>query len=308
MKKRIFYPTLTKTLLIAAVLACGCQTSNHVTFDSSYTSNKNWLEIVSDKKDFEGKQVDSCYKLNLKFLPEEAQKRVATDFNCITRCCWRSDTPELTINLNYGLEDELYKYGRALKYSPEKITVKVKYAKLLNTNTASVTPSGAIDRNGRVKLKYTEVTDTARLKVLEERELGRQEAASAAAITSSIRNAEAQRLEEQRIAQMSMHYNFKQSIDYVKLFRGQDIDNYLMALDKEQESKGYVLLLGPKNWEVQEKGAGVYGVNCTLNAQRGKTQNTMKPYPLKCGNWEVDLSVPAVSAKDKTAVKISAAN
>ncbi|MGB2578743.1 hypothetical protein AAIR98_000662 [Elusimicrobium simillimum] len=275
--KKLFF-----ILLILPIQAC----HNPLTLDSAYASNKEWLEVVSGKKDWEGKQYDMCYKFNLKFLPEDAKNRVANDRNCITRCCWLSDVDEVTLNLNEGLEQELKTKGVARKYTPEKITIKVKYSSLLELSTASAAPSGAIKRDGTVKLKYKEENDFAVLEAVSQTAMAKSESAAAAAYINQIRAAEAKAKDTAEVAALTAQYEQKQAVAYVKRFYGFDIDNYLYKLDLEQRKSGYVLISGDKEWHTKTVQDATL-VTCTSKSKRGKSTTSLKDYPIACGQWLV---------------------
>ena len=121
-----------KALLLATVLlTAGCYAPLN---NSGVTTNKAWLDIAAKKTDFQGKQYDSCYQFRLKFAPQQAATQLDLQDTCISACCWRSDKEEVVLDLNKNFEKNLKLYGRAEKYSPAKITLKVTHSNLLNTS------------------------------------------------------------------------------------------------------------------------------------------------------------------------------
>ncbi|ACC97879.1 hypothetical protein Emin_0320 [Elusimicrobium minutum Pei191] len=290
-------------LFITVFIMFSC--AGNVTYDSAYASNKEWLEVVSDKKDWEGKQVDSCFKLNFKFIPEEAKNRLDKRFSCTQTCCWRSDMPEVVLDFNRDYAQDLAMKGRSRKYEPGVIRIKIKYSSVLGVITASVTPAGAISRDGTIKLKYKEETNLYRISQLEKQKTIQDEAYEAKKIIQNAREAELKTQEQKRISTLTLNYNKKQSIDYVKRFFGYDIDNYLYRLDREDAKKGYILINGDKEWN-SAMFDNMFLVTCVSDSKRGKTQNSLKPYPIHCGIWLVDLDNNTVVPHNALAKQIAA--
>jgi hypothetical protein len=150
------------TILTVVLSLCACAGV------SSYDGNstKQWIEIESSKQDLEGKTIDVCYKLNVHFSPEEATQRFDTDKACITKCCWYSDTKQITLNLNMDFAKELKEKGQANKYTLDSLVFNVRYSSLLDTIHASLTPSSVLRSDGLITLDYTLVKgDNGLLKI-----------------------------------------------------------------------------------------------------------------------------------------------
>ncbi|MCL2887920.1 MAG: hypothetical protein FWF35_01205 [Elusimicrobia bacterium] len=290
-------------LVICALLAAGC--GNPLTYDSAYASNKNWLEVVTDKKDWQGNQVDSCYKFNFKFLPQDAAARVNNNFNCINECCWRGSTPEVVLDFNAGFKKELEENGTARLFTPDKIRIKIKYSGLLGLITAKVTPAGAIKRDGTIKLKYKEETNPAVLARAAARQAELQEAATAQANIAAQQAQQQKTQEAAETKRLTYEADKNRSVDYVKRIYGQAIDKYLYNLDLAQRKKGYVLINAEKEWKVVPQNNN-FLVNCTSKSKLGKTQNTLKDYPIDCGVWLVNLNNSTAKPYNTLAAQIAA--
>jgi len=291
-------------LVLCVLAAAGCNT-NPLTYDSAYASNKNWLEVVTDRKDWEGTQTDSCYKFNFKFLPPDAAARVTGNLSCISQCCWRSSVPEAVLDFNAGFKQDLAKNGVARLYTPGKIRIKIKYSGVLGLITASVTPGGAIRRDGTIKLKYKEVTDDAVLTRLNAQQTARQETASAQAYIAAQLEQQQKARDAAEVQRLTFEADKNRSADYVKRIYGQSIDNYLYTLDLQQRQKGYVLINADKDWKVVPFNNN-FLVGCTSRSKLGKTQNAMKDYPIDCGVWLVDLNNSSVTPYNTLAQQIAA--
>ncbi|WP_428897902.1 hypothetical protein Dip518_000089 [Parelusimicrobium proximum] len=291
-------------LILPVIFLSACVSNMNYGTDSSTT--KEWLEIKSSKIDYEGKQQDSCFKFNLKFIPESIEARLRRfPENCMDSCCWRSDGETVTLDLNRGIEDELYATGKAYKFSPDTITIKVSYSSLLNTTTAKVSPN-IISRDGTVKLSYREITDpnrTAQVKKEKEqakleRELAIQRAA-AAAYAEDLK-------ERTEISKAQAEYRRLQSIEYTRRFFGRNIDLYIYSIDLNMRKDGYILLAGEKSWTSLVSSSGEYTVKCVSNAKRGKSQKSMKAYPIDCGEWRVNVDKQTVVPSNTLAYNIAA--
>ncbi|MDR0292232.1 MAG: hypothetical protein LBI01_05690 [Elusimicrobium sp.] len=290
-------------LAICVLFAAGC--SNPLTYDSAYASNKNWLEVVTDKKDWEGNQTDSYYKFHFKFLPPDAAARVNNNFNCINQCCWRSGTPEVILDFNAGFKQDLEENGTAKFYTPGKIKIKIKYSSVLGLITASVTPAGAIKRDGTIKLKYKEEVNPAVTARLAAMRAAKQDAADAQANIAAQRELQLKAQADAETKRLTYEADKNRSVDYIKRIYGRAIDEYLYNLDLAQRKKGYVLLNAEKEWKVIPLGNN-FLVNCTSKSKLGKTQNTLKDYPIDCGAWLVDLNNASVKPYDALAAQIAA--
>ncbi|MBQ6224604.1 MAG: hypothetical protein IJJ58_05500, partial [Campylobacter sp.] len=74
-----------KLFNLMAVILPLCACAGMSSFDGN--STKQWINIESSKQDLEGKTIDVCYRLDVRFSPQEVTKRFDTDKACITKCC-----------------------------------------------------------------------------------------------------------------------------------------------------------------------------------------------------------------------------
>lgn len=141
-------------VIIMPLLICGCVGMSTTDGDST----KQWITIVSSKSDLDGSTADVCYKLNLRFNPEEAENRIDTDKACITRCCWYSENKLVQMDLNEGFAEELVQNGTAKKYEPEILTIRIRYSPFLKTIHGKADQKGVLKSDGLVQLDYDQVT------------------------------------------------------------------------------------------------------------------------------------------------------
>ena len=110
--------------------------------------------------------------------------------------------------------------------------------------------------------------------------------------------------QRQELLEKKLAYERSQAVSLLKQFYEQDIDEYVRFVDKQQASKGYVLLANDRQWKTTKIGYPIYRVNCSVKGKLGKTKNNMKAYPLPCGIYEVDLDEKTVLPRDITAITI----
>lgn len=296
MKKILFF-TLVLPLLIS-----GC--SHTVKYGAYNPTNKDWLEIAGEKKDFENKQYDSCFKFNLKILPSSALKRINKEYACIDYCCWRSDGEEIIIDFNDGFEEELARYGRALKYTPGQVKFTVKYASLIDMTKVTTAPAGAVKQDGTLNLKYEEITNPQRLASVE-RDLRMRSSQKERQLTTAQKLARAQAVKDARESELlTAEYNRKTAVNLILRIYGKEIDSYLRKRDAARQTGGNIVTTGQKQWDIEERHEGVYFVNCKSQNYIGKTKNTMKPYSEPCGRWQSDIYEKEVFPLNATAEKI----
>ncbi len=384
------------TLMAFILPLCAC--AGMSSFDGN--STKQWIVIESSKQDLEGKTIDVCYRLDVRFNPEEATQRFDSDKACITKCCWYSETRQINLHLNADFAKELAQTGQANKYNVDDLTFNVRYSNLLNTIHASVKPSFVMRSNGLINLDYSVMSDTAGLlkidlgdlkvkdysqeeedghkgsylykdqessmnehqqaidelkelsgidtgktpgeQVVEKVEttiqeeqavLQNQKTVIGTLQTRESLEAEQKALQEQNaklqaslqqtvntinsktydlsdpaqrqeLLEKKLAYERTQAVLLLKQFYQQDIDNYVRYIDKQQAAKGNVLLANDRQWQATKVGYPVYRITCNVKGKLGKTQNSMKDYPISCGTYEVDLDEKTVSPKDITAITI----
>ena len=265
--------------------------------NSGIATNKSWLEIPAKKTDFDGKQYDACYQFNLHFIPESATAQLDLHENCINTCCWRSERDEIVLDFNKNFEKNLKFYGRAEKYSPEKITLKLTHSNLLNTSAVHVTPSGAIKADGTVKLKATTIEDPARLAQIEAQ--GRQ-----LQVRRNAWLADQKTLED--IAAQADPQVQQRARELLQRTESARIDHYFYLIDKQYRQKGYVFLVSQRLYESHLLPEGNYQVTCHAQVQSGPSPQQLTNRSLSCGTWTVDLAEETVSPQDSIARKIRA--
>lgn len=290
-----------KFLILATLfLAGGCYAPLN---NSGVATTKAWLDIPAKKTDFEGKQFDSCYQFRLRFVPAEAQAALDLRDLCIDSCCWRSDKDEVTLDFNKDFEQNLKYYGRADKYTPGKITLKVSHSNLLNTTSVKVSPRGAISRNGTIKLKRETVEDPVRLAQIE----------SQARLLQTRRNAlkADERAAEAEEALLSAYRDpavQRRAQDLVQRTEGTRIDRYFYNLNKEYNRRGYVFLISERFYSARPLGNYIYRVVCKAHVQSGTDADSLQNRSVSCGVWKANLSETTVSPLDGTARRIRALN
>ena len=283
----------------------GCYTPMN---NSGVATTKPWLEISGKKLDFDGKQYDSCYQFKLHFWPQEAVERLNLRRACVSACCWRSEGEEVVLDFNKNFENDLALYGRARKYSPGKITLKVNHSNWLNTTKVSVSPHGAISNNGLVKLSYKEHENPARLAQIEN--LKREQAQRASAQTAAYYQAqEAAKTATQNKQTKKINKNKQNAPSQEELAKmifqhqaGTKVDNFFYQMDKTYKKQGAVFLLSERFVQAtpgtQE---GVYTLKCQAKARTGLDVKKLNASTFSCGNWQVNTQTQTVTPLDKRA-------
>lgn len=266
--------------------------------NSGVATTKKWLDISGKKMDFEGKQYDSCYQFNLRFWPQDAADALDLRASCVSACCWRSDKEEVTLDFNKNFERDLAYYGRAKKYSPGKITLRVNHSNLLNTTKVSADPRGSVTSDGLVKLKYKEYENPARLAQI----------AAEARKLQARRNAQlTERRQRQADADGQKETAYQMSAARNLLLRraGNKIDAYFYQMDKKSKKQGKIFLvseriLTPRPASNQNE----YFVSCHAKTKTGASPQTLKSKNTGCGVWLVNLEEETVSPASKLAERI----
>ena len=285
-----------KLLLLAMCLyIAGCYTPLN---NSGIATNKSWLEIPAKKTDFDGKQYDACYQFNLHFIPAQAEAQLDLHDTCIDACCWRSEKQEIVLDFNKDFDKNLAFYGRAEKFTPAKITLKITHSNLLNTSAVHITPHGAIKANGTVKLKSKLVEDPVRLAQWEEEKRRAQ-------VQQNARLTDQQNM--QAIAASKTDVQAQQRArELVQRTQGTLIDKYFYLLDRDYRQKGYIFLVSQRLYTAQLLPDTTYQVTCHAQVQSGTQPQQLQNRSLSCGTWKVDLTTNTVSPQDSMARKIKA--
>ena len=288
-----------KMIFSAIILLAGCYTPLN---NSGVATTKPWLEVPGKRVDFDGKQYDSCVQFALRFWPPEAAARLDLQKSCITACCWRSDGETFTLDFNQDFEDELRLTGRARQYTPGQITLKVSHANLVNVTKVSVTPRGAISKDGLVKLSYKEVQDPARLAQLA---AARQAQEAHAAKQAARVQAQAAQERAQRYAEKTARPAGKDRAKEILWQQaGAKIETYFYQMNKLYARQQAVFLLGRRQFQTRLLADGVYQITCHARARTGADETNLHALDFPCGEWEVNTQLEVVFARDQKAQEI----
>ncbi len=289
-----------KCFLLAILLylsACYAPLNN-----SGMATNKSWLEIPAKRTDFQGKAYDSCYQFKLRFIPQEADAELDLRETCLDSCCWMSEKTEVVLDFNKNFEKNLKFYGRANKYTPAKITLKMTHSNFLNTSAVHISPRGAISMNGTVKLKQETVEDPVRLAQIEEQARRLQAQHNARLADEEI---------ERNTVPEVLAQDPKGKEDAQELVQktvGTQIDQYFYRINKEYQQKGYVFLISKRFYTAQLTVDGTYRVTCHAQTRTGTQADELKARTVSCGVWTADLHKNTVKPQDSLARQIKAAN
>jgi len=290
--------------ILAGVLA-GCYTPLN---NSGVATTKPWLEIPAKRVDFSGKQYDSCYRFDLRFWPPEAAERLDLQQTCLSACCWRSDKEEVTLDFNKNFEHDLAAYGRARKYNPGQITLKVNHANWLNTTRVTISPRRSITTNGLVKLSYKEYDNPARLAQLEVQ--ARQAAQAAAQQVTT----EVQQTQPPAVTKPTKPKTVKPSSGalpalvsvhpaqtLLQRIAGPKIDSYFYQMNKRYHKQGAVFLLSERLLYPQVTDTDTYLVSCLAKARTGLDSAHLQASTFPCGQWLVNINTQTVTPYDSRA-------
>lgn len=293
-----YYNKFMKKILCGAIFLLGLGACYTPLNNSGVATTKKWLDISGKKTDFEGKQYDSCYQFNLRFWPQDAADALDLRASCVSACCWRSDKEEVTLDFNKNFERDLAYYGRAKKFTPGKITLRVNHSNLLNTTKVSADPRGSITSDGLVKLKYKEYENPARLAQI----------AAEARKLQTRRNAElTERRQQQSFAdsQKETVYRMSAAKNLVLRRAGNKIDAYFYQMDKANKKQGKIFLVSERILTPRPANSpDAYFVSCHAKTKTGTTAQTLKSKNTGCGVWLVNVEEETVSPASKLAERI----
>ena len=296
-----------KLILLAIVmLLVGCYTPMN---NSGVSTNKPWIDVSGTRLDFNGDQYDSCVKFNLRFWPQEAAERINLYQSCITACCWRSEKNEVTLDFNKDFEKELVQKGRARKYTPGQVTLKVTHSNFVNLTKVTVSPHGAINNKGLLKLKYEEIDDPERLAQLQAaRNAVRSpspETTREFTITptkSKKTNVSTQTAPSVRAVTDPSSERAKQLL---QLNRGTQIDTYFYGMNKTYRKQGSLFLLSSRFFQATPYGQDTFLVSCHAKARTGIEETQLKASDFSCGKWIVNVQNETVEPYDTKAKTIA---
>ena len=294
-----------KILCFATALLCigGCYTPLN---NSGVATTKPWLEIPGKKTDFDGKQYDSCYRFNVRFWPQEAAAQLDLKDSCISACCWRSDKEEVVLDFNKNFDAQLAATGRARKYTPGKITLKVTHANWINTSKVTVSPKSAITTNGLIKLSYKEYENPTRIAALNEQvrqtqsrvqTLPPQKTVTSPRKTIALPAKTTSTPSTAAVVTPTAAVNETRAKRLLQQKAGNKIDNYFYRMDKTYKKQGAVFMLSERYFTVQKDGS----ITCNARARTGLDTNNLKASTFSCGTWLVDETAQTVTPLDKRA-------
>ncbi len=292
MKKTIY-----SAIFLLLLAACYTPMNN-----SGVATTKPWLEIPGKKTDFDGKQYDSCYRFNVRFWPQEAAGELDLKESCISACCWRSDKEEVVLDFNKNFDTQLAATGRARKYSPGKITLKVTHANWINTSKVTVSPKSAITTSGLIKLSYKEYENPTRIAELNE-QARQAKVAQAAALTRAASSTTTAKTSSAKptASSAAIVHTVSSGNELAKLIlqqkAGNKIDNYFYHMDKTYKKQGAVFMVSERYFTVQKDGS----ITCNAKARTGLDTAHLKASTFSCGTWWVDTSAQTVTPLDKRA-------
>lgn len=278
----------------------GCYTPLN---NSGVATTKPWLEVSGKKTDFDGKQYDSCYRFNLRFWPQEAADSLNLKEACLSACCWRGEKDEVVLDFNRNFDADLAIHGRARKYSPARITLKVSHSNLVNTTKVTVSPKSAISRDGLVKLTYKEYENPARLaqiansrRALQEnrRPAGQQATPAPKRTAKKINSSAAPNAASEELAKALVHR-----------LAGAKIDAYFYQMDRTYKKQGAVFLLSDRILRARTgTNPAQYTVSCQAKARTGIDAQHLRASTFSCGTWNVNVTENTVTPADKRAQRI----
>lgn len=300
---------------ICMLAACYTPLSN-----SGVSTNKPWIDVSGTRLDFNGEQYDSCVKLNLRFWPQEAAERINLSKSCITACCWRSEQNEVVLDFNKDFEKELATKGRARKYTPGKVTLKITHSNFVNLTKVSVSPARAINNKGLLKLSYEEVEDPTRLAQLKQNQRNENYSAPVALTPpgpSPVQMITTTKTVTKPIVQSTLvsapnttlKPETSPQADYAKgLLQqtyGTHIDTYFYQMNKTYRKQGAIFMISDRLLQTSAYGQGAYIVTCHAKARTGIEENNLKASDFSCGKWHVDIQKNAVTPYDTKAKSIA---
>ncbi len=294
-----------KRICVAIVLSvCGFNGCYTPLNNSGVATTKKWLEVSAKKTDFDGKQYDSCYQFKLRFWPPQAAERIDLEDACISACCWRSDKETVVLNFNENPATREAARGEDFyEYTPDKITLTVRYVPLLNTTRVKVSPAGAVTSDGLVKLSYRVAKNSARTVAEDVFSLDKQ----AQAVQTKADQAVAQAVTSQTVlpsAPALEAHNLNAAARFVRRIVGPKIDAHFYRMNKTYVKQGTVFVLGERTFRAEPDGGNLYTVSCTASVRTGADATHLHEMNFPCGQWRTDVSAQSVFPLDKLAETI----
>ena len=284
--------------------------------NSGVSTNKPWLDVSGTRLDAKGEQYDSCVKFNLRFWPQEAAQRINLSKSCITACCWRSEQNEIVLDFNKDFEKELAAQGRARKYTPGKVTLKVTHSNFVNLTKVSVSPARAINNKGLLKLSYEEVENPSRLAQLQQpvrnERVTPAETLTAPGpspvqtyLTSSPQTTKSSASSAKITAKIETSPQADSAKNLLQRTYGTHIDTYFYQMNKSYRKQGAVFMISDRLLQASTYGQGIYVVTCHAKARTGIEEKQLKASDFSCGKWLVDTQKNRVTPYDTKAKNIA---
>ena len=302
-------------LAICMCLLTACYTPMN---NSGVSTSKPWIDVSGTRLDSKGDQYDSCVKFNLRFWPQEAQERINLSKSCITACCWRSEQNEVVLDFNKEFEKELAQKGRARKYTPGKVTLKVTHSNFVNLTKVSVSPSRAINNKGLLKLTYEEVENPTRLAQLQhgghiERSAPTEPLTAPGPSPVQTYTASPSQVIVKSstisVTKTTPKVETSPQADYAKSLLqrtyGTHIDTYFYQMNKSYRKQGAVFMISDRLLQASTYGKGMYVVTCHAKARTGIEEKQLKASDFSCGKWIVDTQKNRVIPYDTKAKNIA---
>lgn len=305
-------------LLATCLLAGACYTPVN---NSGVSTNKPWLDVSGTRLDFDGKQYDSCVKFNLHFWPPEAAERINLIRSCISACCWRSEQNEIVLDFNKDFEKELAEKGRARKYTPAKVTLKVTHSNFANYTKVAVFPQGTISNDGLLKLTYEEVDDPVRLAQLQyqtttkpaafippqtavPRKQGTKKVVKAKTVSPTVTTAAAPKTTQTPTAvttKNKVSAETEKAKNILTQQMGAQIDTYFYQMNKTYRNQGAIFILSDRLLQSSTFGDGIYLLTCHAKARTGMESTQLNASDFPCGKWLVNIQTQVVAPYDAKA-------
>ena len=294
-----------KLALLAIIpLGIGCYTPMN---NSGVSTNKPWIDVSGTRLDFNGDQYDSCVKFNIRFWPQEAAQRIDLYQSCITACCWRSEKNEVTLDFNKDFKKELEQKGRARKYTPGQVTLKVTHSNFVNLTKVTVSPHGAINNKGLLKLKYEEVEDPQRIAQLQAAHntiaspVSETPRSTAPTFTKNKKKQVPVQPTVSASPRTVEDATITRAKQLLQLRRGTQIDTYFYTMNKTYRKQGSFFLLSNRLFQATPYDQDTFLLSCHAKARTGIEETQLKSSDFSCGKWIVNLQSETVEPYDPKA-------
>ena len=306
-----------KKFILLAISICVMAACYTPLNNSGVSTNKPWIDIPGTRLDFNGDQYDSCVKFNLRFWPQEAADRINLSKSCITACCWRSEQNEIVLDFNKDFEKELAAKGRARKYTPGKVTLKVTHSNFVNLTKVTVSPVRAINNKGLLKLSYETVENPARLAQLRQEQQSHRDLPAEPQNTVSvplspvqmITNTTSKPAASTSVAKVTTKAPTSPQADLAKVLLqqryGTPIEMYFYQMNKTYRKQGAIFMISDRLLQATPYSQETYLVTCHAKARTGMEETQLKAFDFSCGKWLINITDNTVVPYDTKAKAIA---